>query len=232
VLEHLDLPIKGVRVETITVERCRPDYNDLGWQTFSLLTEGLDLENPGKDAEIARYFRMLMSNGRLFLPGTMYANPSGVVRSPKADSRFFRIARQIQNEWYGQFNDGLASANRVRRAMGAVSPLIRQLIHTGVLFIDSRHIFPDRWPDKVPTNNQDTRIGPGERFGKLIVLEVMPAGQVRCLCTCGAESIKKRKHLVSNQTKSCGCSTANRQERERKRRKNRGWKKTGFSALK
>jgi hypothetical protein len=147
-LEYRHFPIEGIKVETVTVERCVPDFNDLGWQTFTLLTEGLDLENPGDNDEIVRYFCMLMSRGRVFRPGTVYANPCGVVRSPKADRLFFQLARQIQGEWYGQFNDCLASPKRVQRAMSAVDPLIRQLTYTGVLFIDNRHVFPDRWPDR------------------------------------------------------------------------------------
>ncbi len=147
-IEHRLFPIKGIKVETMTVKRCLPDYNDLGWQTFTLLTEGLDLENPGDDEEIVRYFCMLMSRGRVFRPGTVYANPCGVIRSPKADPLFFKLARRMQGEWFGRFNDGLASAEHVNRAMRVVDPLIRQLTHTGVLFIDNRHVFPDRWPDR------------------------------------------------------------------------------------
>ncbi len=225
--EYRHLPIDGIKVETITVQRCLPDENDFTWQTFALLTEGLNLDSPGEDDEIARYFRMLMSKGRVFRPGTVYANPCGVVRAPKADPLFIKLARQLQGEWFGQFNAGLFSAGRVRRAMQTYEPLIQQLTYTGVLFIDNRHVFPNRWPDIIPAPVPEPRVKPGQRFGKLVILEAMPAGQVRCRCDCGTESIKKRKHLASGQTTSCGCSQAQRQERQRQRRRDRGWKHTG-----
>ncbi len=226
-LEHRYFPIDGIKVEKITVDRCQPDYNALEWQTFTLITEGLDVENPGEDEEIARYFRMLMCKGRVFRPGTVYANPCGVVRSPRADALFFQVARQIQRDWFRQLNNGLHSAQRVQRAMRTEEPLIKQMKYTGVLFIDSRHVFPDQWPDIRVDASPEQRIRPGQRFGKLVVLETLPRGEVRCRCDCGTEAIKKRKQFVSEPTKSCGCSPVEHQERQRNRRRNRGWKHTG-----
>ena len=145
-IEHRLFPTAGITVETITVERCRPDINEPVWQTFTLLLEGLPLDSPGEDEVIALYFRLFI--GRVVRPGTVYANPCGVVRSPKADPRFFRLARQFQGEWYRQLNHILASPESVRREMKTADPLIRQLKYHGVLFIDNRHVFPDRWPDR------------------------------------------------------------------------------------
>jgi hypothetical protein len=227
-IENECFPIEGIKVDGITVERCDPDISDdLAWQTFTLLTKGLGLENPGEDEEITRYFRMLMSKGRVFRPGTVYANPCGVVRSPTADRLFIQSARQIQREWYGRFNNALASAQRVKRAMRAVNPIIRQLTYTGVLFIDNQHVFPDRWPDIIPASSKKPRVRPRQRFENLVVLEALPCGQVHCRCECGTESVKKRIHLVSGQIRSCGCSQAERQERQRNRRRDRGWRHTG-----
>jgi hypothetical protein len=152
-IDHRQFPTAGIKVEEIVVERCRPDFNDPGWQTFTLLLEGLPLDHPGPDEVISLYFRLFI--GRVVLPGTVYANPCGVVRSPKADHQFFKLARQMQSEWYGQFNKGLASAERVRRRMSELDPLIRQLTHTGVLFIDNHHVFPDRWPDRSSKPSRD-----------------------------------------------------------------------------
>lgn len=154
-IEHRLFPTSGIKVETITVERYLPDIDHPGWQTLTLLIEGLPLDNPGEDEVIAIYFRSFM--GRVVRPGTVYANPRGVVRSPKADPRFFRLARQIQGEWYRQLNDILSSPERVRRKMKTVDPLIRQLEYHGVLFIDNRHVFPDRWPDRQSKPRLDRR---------------------------------------------------------------------------
>ena len=46
----------------------------------------------------------------------------------------------------------------------------------------------------------------GQRFGKLTALEYLGDGVWRCRCDCGAETQKRRKHLVGGQTKSCGCA--------------------------
>ncbi len=129
------------------IKRCTPDFNDLAWQTFSLLTQGYELTNPGADEAIVCLFRILFRKYGPIRLGTVYANPSGIVRSIKPAPRFIRTARQLQREWYCRFNDALHSARRVRAAMDAVHPIIRQLTLTGVLFIADRHIFPNQWPD-------------------------------------------------------------------------------------
>lgn len=49
----------------------------------------------------------------------------------------------------------------------------------------------------------------GKKFGKLTVVEMIPADnyktKVRCKCDCGNEVILQRTHVVSGHTKSCGC---------------------------
>src|SRR5947208_11894637 len=86
----------------VTVERHEPDFNDLAWQTFTLLTRELELENPGEDEVIARYFTALMSKPWLFPLGTVYANPCAVVRSEHATDHFLRFAHRLQNEWFNR----------------------------------------------------------------------------------------------------------------------------------
>jgi len=51
----------------------------------------------------------------------------------------------------------------------------------------------------------------GQKFGKLIVKEIIPANQsgkhvkVKCNCECGKETIVS-SHLLKNKIKSCGCN--------------------------
>lgn len=213
-------PIDVITINGVTVERHEPDFNDLAWQTFMFLTNGLELDNPGEDEVIARYFTTVLSKPRLFPLGTVYANPCAVVRSKHGTDQFLRIARRFQKEWFHCFNEALCSAERVRRQMNLVDRIVRQLIYTGVMVIDGRHIFPDRWPGKPP-------IIPGTCFGSLVVLESLPGQRVRCQCGCGNVVVKLRKHLVSEQTKSCGCRQAAREARLKNRRRDRGWKHTG-----
>lgn len=213
-------PIDVFTVNGVTVARHEPDFNDLAWQTFSLLTAGLELENPGEDEVIAGYFIALMGKPRLFPLGTVYVNPCAVVCSEPATDTFLRMARRFQAEWFHRFNESLFSAERVHREMGRVNRIIRQLMYTGVMVIDNRHIFPDRWPGKPP-------LSPGTRFGWLVVQEPLTRGMVRCRCDCGNIVAKHRKHLVSGGTKSCGCRKAQREERLKNRRRDRGWIHTG-----
>lgn len=49
-------------------------------------------------------------------------------------------------------------------------------------------------------------ISPGDKFGRLTVLEALCNNQVKCLCVCGKiKIVKKVAHLYLGHTKSCGC---------------------------
>lgn len=213
-------PINVFTFRGVSVEQYEPDFNDLAWQTFTLLTPGLDVEHPGPDEAIAQFLVALLGSPRLYPFGTVYANPCAVVRSRYASDEFLRTARRFQAQWFHQFNDSLSSGRRVREQMSLVAPVTRQLVYTGVLVIDNRHIFPDRWPGKPP-------LSPGTRFGCLVVQETLARGMVRCRCECDNVVIKHRKHLVSGGTKSCGCRKTQREARLKERRRDRGWKHTG-----
>jgi hypothetical protein len=228
--EYDSFPIDGIKVDKLTVEPYPPNWNDLSWQVFSVILSPLEFDNPGDDEVIARLFSCLISNPRVFRPGTIYANPCGVVRSPQPNKRFFQYARQVQQEWFGRLKDILYSANRVKLAMKQHHPIIRQLIHTGVMIIANRHVFPNKWPDRLGQSKPhgcQPRVNIGERFGALVVLKALPKGQLECRCDCDNIVVKHRKHLVSGATTSCGCRKAQLEERLKNRRRDRGWKHTG-----
>ena len=50
----------------------------------------------------------------------------------------------------------------------------------------------------------------GKRFGKLVAIEfegrVNRSSRWRCICDCGNEKVSTQRHLVSGNTKSCGCN--------------------------
>lgn len=213
-------PTHAFTVNDVTVEEHEADFDDLAWQVFTFLTPGLDVEHPGPDEAIAHFLVALLGKPRLYPLGTVYANPCAVVRSTSATDTFLRLARRYQARWFHQFNDSLFSGKRVREQMKLVDRVTRQLVHTGVLIIDNRHIFPDRWPGKPP-------LSPGGQFGRLVVIEPLARGMVRCRCECGNVVVKHRKHLVSGGTISCGCRKARREARLKERRQDRGWKHTG-----
>lgn len=50
---------------------------------------------------------------------------------------------------------------------------------------------------------------PGDKFGRLTLLEKMDGYKWRCRCECGTERIVRSCHLVTGHTQSCGCSRVN-----------------------
>lgn len=49
---------------------------------------------------------------------------------------------------------------------------------------------------------------PGQRFGRLVVTEIIGGRTRRCQCDCGHETIVERCNLTSGNTQSCGCLRA------------------------
>lgn len=49
----------------------------------------------------------------------------------------------------------------------------------------------------------------GERFGRLVVAEILPGKNghtvLRCRCDCGSECTPRQDHILNGRTKSCGC---------------------------
>ncbi len=155
--EDIHLPLKGGPVDdAVEVARCEPDFNDLVWHTFQLLFGSYELDNPGTDEDIAWLFCVLLKKSSPVDLGTLYANPCGVVRSSGPSSRFLRIAREMQREWFSRFNKTMHKSRSVKAAMKDHG-VIRQLALTGVLFIDGRHVFPHQWPDRALTAKANSR---------------------------------------------------------------------------
>lgn len=46
----------------------------------------------------------------------------------------------------------------------------------------------------------------GQKHGKLLIQKELPNAEVKCLCDCGQETIKKRYKVLNGHIKSCGCT--------------------------
>lgn len=135
--------------EAVDVTLHEPDLNDPSWKTLAILFDLPDKDHPGTDEEISGKFRLLVSRRSLIERGlgNAYANPHGVIRCTTLNENFLSEARQLQKKWFSQFNSGLSSAGRVKRATNEMSPIIRQLAFTGVMVCNGRHVPPNCWPD-------------------------------------------------------------------------------------
>lgn len=45
----------------------------------------------------------------------------------------------------------------------------------------------------------------GDRFGRLVIIKLLPNRKARCLCDCGKETEVFRNNLPRGNTRSCGC---------------------------
>lgn len=126
----------------VTVET--PNFNDLAW---SVLCRLYPLgESPGLDQAIEAIARLMLR--RLPAGLTTYLNPAFTVRQIPGcdDTGFLREAQRARLGWFNQLKQGLGSSRLVKREITKASPLIRQLVYTGVLIIRGKHTHPQHWP--------------------------------------------------------------------------------------
>ena len=159
-------------------------------------------------------------------PGvTLYANPVARITTASPSREFLVEAKRQQRSWIQQLNSWLFSAGRVKRYYDSVAPIIRQLEFTGVLILNGQHIRPNQWPEFDSITRSNTLIG--RRFGRLTVIEELPAMQCRCQCQCGRIAVKRKKHLVAGRTKSCGCLRDAKAKTHSERKDQRAWIHSG-----
>ncbi|MGQ9770224.1 MAG: hypothetical protein ACUVQG_06695 [Thermogutta sp.] len=225
-LGFVDSPLENYVRRTLVVKRYAPDSNDLAWSTMThLLPEVIDpCCYRGTDNWIEGMFRIVLASPKDFDLENVFANPAWVVRltSGCATKRFFVEARKAQRAWFKQSADMLQSNARTKRAAHAASPIIRQLMYTGVLILDGKHVFPNRWPESgIEEKPRQDLVG--HRFGRLVVDNMLSRGRCHCTCDCGRSKIVRRTHLVAGRTGSCGCLREEVDERLTTRRQRRGW---------
>lgn len=218
------LPNAPVSIETkrgVVVETYPIDDSSWAWGTLANLVPALlsSEQNPGRDQAISIVFKMIMDDAVACGLENAFGNPVYRVTSERPTSEFMEEARKSQNAWFRRAKDMLGSSGRVQRELNQMTPIIRQLSHTGILIINGEHVLPHDWPDR--RNERKRRDLKGHRFGRLTVLRMMKRSSCRCRCDCGEEKTVRRSHLVKGATKSCGCLRAEFEARIRKRKESR-----------
>ena len=137
------MEFKGVMFECLDYR-----HGDWAWTTLQGLFNFPIESHPGRDKLIEAMFK----DAAIAIPEAglvhAYANPAFLVTSSSAGRSFLMAARRAQSNWFSTVRQILGTSGSVHRNSKSVSPVIRQLIHTGVLIIDGKHIWPNNWPDR------------------------------------------------------------------------------------
>jgi hypothetical protein len=105
-------------------------------------------DNPGKDSDIACLFKRFVSGPRVFEESNAFANPEFLVTATIPSGEFFKKAHEAQLKWIIRLNTIFGSRGHAKRVSKRMSPIIRQLSFTGVMIVDGRHHFSNKWPNK------------------------------------------------------------------------------------
>lgn len=210
------------RNDDVLVLSTSVDFNDVAWNTITKLKPEWWCP-PGPDEVIEAIFRDLLLFQQGY--GTLFINPQFFVQAATPTAQFFKEARRAQSGWFKALNSALFSARRVKRLMKQLSPLLRQLYFTGVMFIEGTHTEPTNWPiHGVPQKAKDLV---GRRFGRLTVEHKEPHDRWWCRCDCGGRNAILTKHLIRGRIRSCGCLKREVDEKRQARRNARAWRHTG-----
>jgi len=181
--------------------------------------------HPGREEIIEELFKVTMADAAGHGLINAFVNPAYTVTADRATKHFIHKARSAQHTWFSRFRHIFHSSGRVKRELRKMTPIIRQLSHTGVLVLGGKHVLPNQWPDKV--GQIKLRNVSGHRFGRLVVIDMLPHGRCRCRCDCQRETVVRRQHLLSQKTKSCGCLKAEIEAGQKERKQRRAWLHTG-----
>lgn len=137
-------PITTTSVGDVVVLQHGVNDDDLAWSTLqNLFPVRSSLGDPER---IEGFFRLVMRE--LAEPVTVFANPAFTVEAPLPCANFFKHAKSVQRKWFKSLNASLGSSQLVKEAMRRATPLMRQLEFTGIMIVDGKHIFPNRWGAK------------------------------------------------------------------------------------
>lgn len=212
---QFDFPISAKTEKGVTTQRYAVDHNDWAWETFTRLFP--TIADPscqiGPDSEIESVFKVLLCRARDAYGPTVFANPAVAITAENACQFFIQKSRAAQRAWLATTGDILGAA-AIQRQMDLVSPIICQLMFTGVLIIDGKLVYPDRWPD-IATKE---KIQAGQELGRLTVIKRLKKGKWLCRCECGTIHSARGSHLQGGKTKSCGCWKAEIETRQKAKR--------------
>lgn len=209
---------KGVDIKTFQL-----DDSSWAWGTMLNMVPHLitSEQNPGYEKHMEVVFKLIMEDAADCGLTNVFSNPVSCVTAKKPTNLFFREARHAQARWFRQVRDILGGSGRVKRTVKRMTPLIRQLTHTGVLVVNGKHVLPNQWPDR--RDEQKLRNVTGHRFGRLLVVQMLKRSSCLCRCDCGEETVVRRSHLIKGDTRSCGCLKSEFEARQKRRKDQRRW---------
>jgi hypothetical protein len=193
----------GVEIKT----HCLDD-SSWAWGTLmNIVPHLLEADShPGRDEAMEVVFKFIMEDAEGCGLLNVFGSPVCSVTARNPSTAFFREARRAQTNWFRQSRNIIGGSGPVKRAVKQMSPIVRQLSHTGVLVVDGKHILPNMWPDR--RDEQKLRNVTGHRFGSLVVAKMLKHGSCLCQCDCGQQSVVRRSHLINGSTGSCECLKA------------------------
>ncbi|GIW83144.1 MAG: hypothetical protein KatS3mg105_4951 [Gemmatales bacterium] len=213
--------------QDVVIKEYHVDDSSWPWSTLlNLVPHDVEAEhNPGRDEAMEVVFKLIMEDASVFGLTNVFSNPVSCVTAKKPSNLFFREARKAQARWFRQVRDILGSSGRVKRTVRDMTPVIRQLSHTGVLVVDGKHVLPNQWPDR--RDEQKLRNVTGHQFGRLLVVQMLKRSSCLCRCDCGQETVVRRSHLINGSTRSCGCLKDEFEARQKRRKDQRRWIHSG-----
>ncbi len=128
----------GRRCDGIQTSRHAVDLDNLAWQSLQRLAGLFDFP-PVEEDQIAIVSKILLKGIRC--EGCYYANPAFTVTAPAdtPEEEFFAAVKDAQRQWLRELKSFMLKSRRLKRAMRAVHPLVRQLAFTGICIINSKH---------------------------------------------------------------------------------------------
>jgi hypothetical protein len=208
---------------SIVVKSVASDDASWAWSTLQNLVpdELTSDQNPGDESIIETGFKFVMEHASRGGINNAYANPAFCVSANTPSMQFFLESRRAQAQWFQQVREILGASGRVKRAVREMTPIVRQLSHTGVLVVDGKHVLPNLWPDR--RDEQKQKNVAGHRFGRLVVMKMLKRSSCLCRCDCGRETVVRRSHLIKGGTRSCGCLKSEFEARQKKHKDKRRW---------
>lgn len=209
--------IATVTKQDVVIREFHAEDSSWAWGTLMNLVPHLIAaeQNPGDEEGIENVFKLILADAAECMLTNVYANPIYCVTGGEPTNRFFKEARRAQAKWFRQARNIFGSSNRVKRTVREMTPVIRQLSHTGVLVVNGKHVLPNQWPDR--RDEQKLRNVTGHRFGRLLVVRMLKRASCLCQCDCGQQTVVRRSQLLKGIVQSCGCLKATSEARQKQR---------------
>jgi len=185
------------------------DMDDLAFQTLInlLAPDGkhrFTRHPKARRLDLVREFRTVLK--KFPIGHSAFATPETSVVAESCSLDFFMAAKKAQQNWLREFRSNLSNRT-LRQEWKWSSPLERQLLFTGVMIADGKHLANDQWRDDSQKQGlQD------QSFGCLKVIKRL-RGRWLCICSCGNSTTVSTSRLLNGKTQSCGCIKREREAR-------------------